>query len=105
MSLGEGQPIPAKYAGHSLKDEVVFLGWQHGAVPPHLRAMFDDFVDSSEMGMRYVVPGALTYCIHLRRRLTRYVSDRKPEPEFYLLACKRNNISPREAVFLDDLGM
>jgi HAD superfamily hydrolase (TIGR01509 family) len=31
--------------------------------------------------------------------------SRKPEPEFYLLACERNGIKPQEAVFLDDLGM
>ncbi|THH33860.1 hypothetical protein EUX98_g218 [Antrodiella citrinella] len=43
--------------------------------------MFDDFIDSSAFGMR------------------------KPEPEFYLMACKRNGISPQQAVFLDDLGL
>ncbi|KIP09101.1 hypothetical protein PHLGIDRAFT_68238 [Phlebiopsis gigantea 11061_1 CR5-6] len=81
VSLGEGQPVPAKYAGLALRDEIVFLGWQDGAVPAHLRAMFDDFCDSSEVGMR------------------------KPEHGFYLLACKRNSIDPSEAVFLDDLGI
>lgn len=30
---------------------------------------------------------------------------RKPDPEFYLLACKRANIEPAEAIFLDDLGI
>ena len=30
---------------------------------------------------------------------------RKPDPNFYLLACKRANIDPEEAVFLDDLGI
>lgn len=34
-----------------------------------------------------------------------YRCARKPEPDFYLLACKRNEIQPHEAVFLDDLGM
>ena len=57
MSLGEGLPVPAKYTGLTLKDEVVFLGWQDGAVPARIRTMFDDFCDSSELGMRYVVPG------------------------------------------------
>lgn len=33
------------------------------------------------------------------------ICDSKPEPEFYLLACKRNDIVPQDAVFLDDLGM
>ena len=30
---------------------------------------------------------------------------RKPDPEFYLLACKRANIDPTEVIFLDDLGV
>ncbi len=30
---------------------------------------------------------------------------RKPEPAFYELACERLGIEPREAVFLDDLGV
>jgi len=30
---------------------------------------------------------------------------RKPDPKFYLLACKRANIEPEEAIFLDDLGI
>lgn len=55
-SLGEGQPVPAKYAHRRLSDELVFLGWQDGAVPARLREMFDDFCDSSELGMRSVVP-------------------------------------------------
>ncbi|KAK0197556.1 HAD-like domain-containing protein [Armillaria mellea] len=62
--------------------ELEFLGWDEGgATPQQLRSLFDDFCDSSVTGMR------------------------KPEPEFYLLACKRNNLEPREAIFLDDIGM
>jgi putative hydrolase of the HAD superfamily len=30
---------------------------------------------------------------------------RKPEPEFYVLACERLAVEPRECVFLDDLGV
>ena len=30
---------------------------------------------------------------------------RKPDPEFYLRACERGNVSPTEVVFLDDLGI
>lgn len=33
--------------------ELRFLGWEDGA-KFHLRALFDDFCDSSELGMRYV---------------------------------------------------
>ncbi|KAL1746068.1 HAD-like domain-containing protein [Schizophyllum fasciatum] len=61
--------------------ELAFLGWQNGPVSHKLVAMFDDFCDSSTLGMR------------------------KPEPQFYLLACKRNGIRPQEAIFLDDIGM
>ncbi|KII88688.1 hypothetical protein PLICRDRAFT_633875 [Plicaturopsis crispa FD-325 SS-3] len=67
-------PIPAS--------ELEFLGWQEGgATPPRLRALFDDFCDSSALGMR------------------------KPDPAFYLLACQRNGVTPSEAVFLDDIGL
>ncbi|KAL0947395.1 hypothetical protein HGRIS_013508 [Hohenbuehelia grisea] len=69
-----GDPLPAS--------ELAFLGWDRGgATPPQLRALFDDFIDSSQVGMR------------------------KPDPKFYLLACDRNGIKPSEAVFLDDIGM
>jgi len=61
--------------------ELAFLGWGEGIIPPSLRALFDDFCDSSTMGMR------------------------KPDPGIYLLACSRNNVKPHECVFLDDLGM
>ena len=33
------------------------------------------------------------------------VKIRKPEPEFYLLACQRAKVEPQEVVFLDDLGI
>lgn len=73
--LTAGQP-PMRVPDSELR----FLGWEDGA-KFHLRALFDDFCDSSELGMR------------------------KPDPEFYLLACRRNGIRPGEAVFLDDIGM
>jgi len=72
-----GQPPP----GFSLEEEIKFLGWEQGVAPPSLRNLFDDFCDSSVLGMR------------------------KPEPEFYLTACRRNGVKPEECVFLDDLGM
>lgn len=63
-------------------EELKFLGWRDGgATPNHLRELFDDFCDSSTLGMR------------------------KPELEFYLLACERNGIKPTDAVFLDDIGL
>jgi putative hydrolase of the HAD superfamily len=30
---------------------------------------------------------------------------RKPDPEFYLRACKRGDVNPSDVVFLDDLGI
>lgn len=30
---------------------------------------------------------------------------RKPEPAIYEFACKSNGLSPKEVVFLDDLGL
>ncbi|KAH9039043.1 HAD-like protein [Lactarius hengduanensis] len=70
-----------RYPGVTLQSELEFLGWEGGAVPSHIHELFDDFVDSSEVGMR------------------------KPEHRFYLLACARNDIQPQEAIFLDDLGL
>ncbi|EPT05968.1 hypothetical protein FOMPIDRAFT_1110150 [Fomitopsis schrenkii] len=80
-SIGEAPPSAEDYRDLTVQSELAFLGWEDGPTPPRLRALFDDFCDSSTLGMR------------------------KPEPEFYLLACKRNGIQPHEAVFLDDLGM
>ncbi|KZV93350.1 epoxide hydrolase N-termina [Exidia glandulosa HHB12029] len=56
------------------------LGWEEGAVPTRIRELFDDWVDSSTEGLR------------------------KPDPEFFLLACRRNGIRPDEVIFLDDIG-
>ncbi|CCM06162.1 uncharacterized protein FIBRA_08401 [Fibroporia radiculosa] len=79
--LAEAPPSAELYPGVTLQSELAFLGWEDGPTPPALRALFDDFCDSSTLGMR------------------------KPEPGFYLLACERNGIEPSHAVFLDDLGM
>ncbi|KAI6043081.1 HAD-like protein [Pisolithus marmoratus] len=60
--------------------ELRFLGWQDGPVPARLRALFHNFFDSSEVGLR------------------------KPDPEFYLHACRESGIHPHEVIFLDDIG-
>ncbi|KAH7889894.1 HAD-like domain-containing protein [Phlebopus sp. FC_14] len=59
--------------------ELQFLGWQDGPTPKHLRDLFDDFYDSSQVGLR------------------------KPDPEFYLHACRKSGFRPEEAIFLDDI--
>jgi hypothetical protein len=40
--------------GFSLEEEMRFLGWEQGVAPPSLRNLFDDFCDSSVLGMRQV---------------------------------------------------
>ncbi|KAF8894462.1 epoxide hydrolase [Infundibulicybe gibba] len=68
------EPIP--------QSELEFLGWENGgATPDHLRVLFDDYCDSSTLGIR------------------------KPEPAFYQLACARNDVRPDEVIFLDDIRM
>jgi hypothetical protein len=45
----------------SVAAEVASLGWDDGVVPHQLRALFDDFCDSSLLGMRqvqYVLSGS-----------------------------------------------
>ncbi|KAI1795987.1 HAD-like protein [Ganoderma leucocontextum] len=80
--IGDAPPLHEHIPNFSVQSELEHLGWHDGgATPPRLRALFDDFCDSSTLGMR------------------------KPEPGIYLLACERNGIKPSEAVFLDDLGM
>ena len=32
-------------------------------------------------------------------------SVRKPDPNFYKLACQRGGVNPNEVIFLDDLGI
>ncbi|KAG8801632.1 hypothetical protein FRC17_006595, partial [Serendipita sp. 399] len=65
------------------QSEIEFLGWTSGAASTsqQLRELFDDYIDSSEVGMR------------------------KPESAIYKLACERNGLNATEVVMLDDLGM
>lgn len=47
-------PLTAAQPAMQIPDaELRFLGWQD-KTNSHLRAIFDDFCDSSELGMRYV---------------------------------------------------
>jgi hypothetical protein len=89
--------------GHSFDDlpksELEFLGRDSPGAPDHLVSLFDDYCDSAILGMRY-----LDSCL-LETRLMQVSVYRKPDPEFYLLACSRNGIKPEEAVFLDDIRM
>lgn len=51
--LGLGSRHLEQYPGVTLESELRFLGWERGAVPSHIRELFDDFVDSSQVGMRW----------------------------------------------------
>jgi len=52
--LGINAHYLRQYPGVTLESELRFLGWERSAVPPPIRELFDDFVDSSEVGMRCV---------------------------------------------------
>ena len=60
--LGAHERLPARYAALDVDAELAWLGWTEGAVPPRLRALFDDFCDSSELGTRYVADPPLSVC-------------------------------------------
>ena len=53
---------------------------EEAAMRAEVRALFDEYVESSVVGLR------------------------KPDPAIYLLACSRIGVEPRDAVFLDDIG-
>ena len=56
-------------------------GMEFNPAMAEIMALFDVVVESSVVGVR------------------------KPDPEFYEIACTRLNIEPNQAVFLDDLGI
>ena len=55
--IGDGPPPGLKDrfpAFTTAQAELEFLGWHEGAVPPRVVELFDDFCDSSTLGMRSV---------------------------------------------------
>lgn len=62
--IGDAPPPKEQFPNLSVQAELEFLGWQDGATPPRLRALFDDFCDSSTLGMRYVC-GRVLVSLHL----------------------------------------
>ena len=50
--IGDAPPPEERDPRFSVSSERAFLGWHEGATPPRLRALFDDFCDSSTLGMR-----------------------------------------------------
>ncbi|CAG8522895.1 5531_t:CDS:2 [Paraglomus brasilianum] len=59
------------------KDDVSLVG----NIPEKLKNIFDEFIESSVVGLR------------------------KPDPRFFLYACEKLAIQPSDAVFLDDIGI
>lgn len=54
-SLGSvlgGDGIADTDAVRRYEEELAFLGWTEGPTPPRMRALFDDFIDSSTVGVR-----------------------------------------------------
>ncbi|CAG8637465.1 426_t:CDS:10, partial [Racocetra persica] len=58
--------------------EIELLG---GTMPQELKCLFDEFFESSVIGLR------------------------KPDPRIFLYACEKLGIEPKDAIFLDDIGM
>lgn len=54
-SIADDMPLDSQM---SVESELAFLGWEQGPAPPKLRILFDDFCDSSTLGMRCVY----SYC-------------------------------------------
>jgi putative hydrolase of the HAD superfamily len=87
LLLGEVRPQmveAVKRCKERLKIGLLTNNFAWGEGPQELREvvdLFDAVVESSKVGIR------------------------KPEPRFYELACELLDIEPKEAVFLDDLGV
>ncbi|KAI9015866.1 HAD-like domain-containing protein [Phycomyces nitens] len=62
----------------------------------------DDLKETEELGGK--VPDSLKNMFELFIE-SRLVGLRKPDPKFYLHACKLINVHPSECIFLDDIGM
>ncbi|CAG8570307.1 8796_t:CDS:2, partial [Funneliformis caledonium] len=58
--------------------EIELLG---GMLPMELKDLFDEYIESSVVGLR------------------------KPDPKIFLYTCEKLGIQPNEAVFLDDIGI
>lgn len=65
-----------------------------------LRALFDHFIESRLIGLRYInIPWLFVLLIY------NVFHNRKPDPQIYRYACKVIGVQPNEAIFLDDIGM
>lgn len=103
-SVPEGQGLG------SLKDELEHLALGKGYAS--LKNEFDMFIESSVVGMRWVILGkssnemsilwlTICYCSLFKSSL----DVRKPDPKFYQYALDKLGVKGEEVVFLDDIGM
>jgi epoxide hydrolase-like predicted phosphatase len=60
------------------QEEIKLLG---GSPPIELKKLFDEYIESSVIGLR------------------------KPDPKIFLYACEKLDVKANEVIFLDDIGM
>jgi putative hydrolase of the HAD superfamily len=102
----------AAAAGGRVDARELFAMLSHGVRPDMVRAVercHEGFA-TALLTNNFVTPMAESTHAHLLGLFdvvveSAVVGIRKPDPAFYLLACDKLGISPREAVFLDDLGV
>jgi len=106
-----GHPVPGKEVIALLKGEVrpeminalnIIKGKMiQACLTNNIQAMDKEFVGNvSASGKHNEIMELFDFVIESSKE-----NVRKPDPEFYLLACRRANIEPTEAIFLDDLGI
>ena len=106
-----GHPVPGKEVIALLKGEVrpeminalniIKDKMIQACLTNNIQAMDKEFVGNvSASGKHNEIMELFDFVIESSKE-----NVRKPDPEFYLLACRRANIEPTEAIFLDDLGI
>jgi len=106
-----GHPVPGKEVIALLKGEVrpeminalniIKDKMIQACLTNNIQAMDKEFVGNvSASGKHNEIMELFDFVIESSKE-----NVRKPDPEFYLLACRRANIEPTEAIFLDDLGV
>ena len=106
-----GHPVPGKEVIALLKGEVrpeminalnIIKGKMiQACLTNNIQAMDKEFVGNvSASGKHNEIMELFDFVIESSKE-----NVRKPDPEFYFLACRRANIEPTEAIFLDDLGI
>lgn len=107
----------ARAAGHEI-DALEVLALLGGALRPEMllavrrcreaglvtAALTNNFASSGDRGQGTFGGGELGHLFDRVLESSR-LGVRKPDPRFYELACRELEIEPREAVFLDDLGV